>query len=318
VVPRAGTFGRETPPARIETGPLDVICESILGAAREEARRPLGLSTFFAEGWDEPYVKSPDGTDGAPKQNWFGSADVIFSRLDSLNFFYTNGMTTHTGLMLSPFPWSPVKPTTNGKEYWASYNIYLPLNQRLELLVVVPFVASNTTSPAAHYVGDFGDLTISERFGLVEQRDFSMLASLTERTPTGQTVNGNDINFITPALEFWWNFAPKWVLRGGTGINIDTGRTSATDTYFSSLAIGRYLTTRDARIFKELVAHVAVSTMSDVLGRKGHITDVYIAPGLRFGLDRNEKWFVLGAVQVPVSGPHPYAFQPNLALSRNY
>jgi hypothetical protein len=211
-----------------------------------------------------------------------------------------------------------VKPKTNGNEYWASYNLYLPLNQRLELLVVVPFVASNTTSPTGHYVSNFGDLTISERFRLVEQRNFSFQALLTERTPTGQTVNGNDINYITPAVEFWWNFAPRWVLRGGTGINIDTGRTSATDSYFNNVAMGRYLTTKDAPIFREMVAHVAIATTSDVLGRKGYITDVYVAPGVRFGLDRNDKWYALGAIQVPVSGPHPYAYQLDLALARNF
>jgi hypothetical protein len=40
--------------------------------------------------------------------------------------------------------------------------------------------------------------------------------------------------------------------------------------------------------------------------------------GLRLALDRNDKWNGLAAIQVPVSGPHPYAFQPNLALARNY
>jgi len=211
-----------------------------------------------------------------------------------------------------------VKPKTNGNDYFATYNLYLPLNQRMELLVVVPFIAANATGPAGPYVANFGDLTISERFRLVEQRNFSMQALLTERTPTGRTVNGNDINYITPSAEFWWNFARKWVLRGGSGINIDTGRKSATDTYFTNLAIGRYLTTNDARIFKSLVAHVAVSTLSDVLGRKDHISEVYIAPGLRFGLDRDQKWYVLGATQVPVSAPHPYDWQLNLAVARNY
>ena len=71
-------------------------------------------------------------------------------------------------------------------------------------------------------------------------------------------------------------------------------------------------------IFKELVAHVAVSTLSDVLGRKNHITDVYIAPGIRFGLDRDQKWYVLGAIQVPVSGPQPYDWLSSFALLRNY
>ena len=280
--------------------------------------QPLSLSTFFTEGWDQPYANSPAGTNGAPKQNWFGSADGIFSRLVSVDFFYTNGMTTNAGLLLSPFTWAPEKPNTTGNQYWASCNLYLPINQRLELLVVAPFIAANTTSPTGPYVANFGDLTISERFRLVEQRNFTLQAALTERTPTGQTVNGNDINFITPSVEFWWNFAPKWVFRGGTGINIDTGRTSATDTYMNNVAIGRYLTSKDAPIFKQAVAHVAVATMSDVLGRKGHITEVYVAPGIRFGLDHDSKWFALFAIQIPVAGPHPYAFQPNFGLARSF
>jgi hypothetical protein len=308
----------ESLPARVVMGPLEVIHESIFGAASTDDWQPLSLSTFFSEGWDQPYVRSPEGTNGAPKHNWFGAADGIFARLNSLNFFYTDHMTTNQGLLLMPLPWAPSKPNTNGNEYFASYNLYLPLNQRLELLLVVPFIASNKTSPTGHYVGNFGDLAISERFRLVEQRNFSLQALLTERTPTGQNVNGNDINFVTPSVEFWCNFAPRWVLRGGTGINIDTGRKSATSTYFNNLAIGRYLTTKDARIFKELVVHVAVSTISDVLGRKHHISDVYISPGLRFGLDRDQKWYALAAMQVPVSGPHPYDWQPNFALVRNY
>jgi hypothetical protein len=318
VFPRTSAFGPETLPDPIARTTLDVIRESIFGPASAEEWQPLSLSTFFTEGWDQPFVHSPAGTNGAPKQNWFGSADGIFSRLVSVNFFYTNGMTTNEGLLLSPFAWAPDKPSTTGNQYWASCNLYLPLNQRLELLVVAPFIAANTTSSTGPYVANFGDLTISERFRLIEQRNFTLQASVTERTPTGQTVNGNDINFVTPSVEFWWNFAPKWVFRAGTGINIDTGRTSATDTYLNNVAIGRYLTSKDAPIFKQMVAHVAVATMSDVLGRKDHITEVYVAPGIRFGLDRENKWFALAAIQVPVAGPQPYAFQTNFALARNY
>ncbi len=156
---------------------------------------------------NEPFVHSPEGTNGAPKQNWFGSSDGIFTRQVAVDLFYTNGLTKNEGLLLSPFPWAPVKPKTTGNEYWAACNLYLPLNQRLELLIVAPFIASNTTSPTGHYVANFGDLTISERFRLVEQRNFCLQALLTERTPTGQTVNGNDTNYITPSVEFWWNFA---------------------------------------------------------------------------------------------------------------
>jgi hypothetical protein len=317
--PQPGIYVPEMQSARVGMRPLEVIHESIFGPASEDEWQPLGLSTFFSEGWNQPFVRSPEGTNGAPKQNWFGAADGIFVRLNSLNFFFTDNLATNQGgLLLAPLPWAPTKPATTGNEYFATYNLYMPLNRRLKLLVVAPFIASNPTGPTGHYVGNFGDLTFSERFRLVDQRDFSMQALLTERTPTGKTVNGNDINFITPALEFWWNFAPRWVLRGGTGINIDTGRTSATSTYFTNLAMGRYFTTKDARVFKSLVAHVVVSTLSDVLGRRGYITDVYIAPGIRFSLDRDQKWSVLAGIQVPVTGPHPYDWQPSFALVRTY
>jgi hypothetical protein len=39
---------------------------------------------------------------------------------------------------------------------------------------------------------------------------------------------------------------------------------------------------------------------------------------VRFGLDRDQKWHALGVLQVPVSGPQPYAFQLDLAVARNY
>ena len=311
-------FGAEIPAAEIATGPLDVIRESLFGEASEEEWQPLSLGNLFSKGWDEPWVKSPIGTNGAPKQPWFGAADGVFARLNSVNFFYTNGLTSNTGLLLSPFPWAPVKPNTTGEQYWASYNLYLPLNQRLELLVVVPFLAANKSSSSGHFVTNFGDLTFSGRLRLIEQRNFSFQALLSERTPTGQNVNGNDLNFVTPSAEFWWNFAPRWVLRGGTGINIDTGRTTGTSTYFNNVALGRYLTSKDAPIFRDLVVHVAVSTTSDVLGRKDHISDVYVAPGIRFGLDRSHRWYFLGAVQVPVSGPRPYDYQLDFSLARNY
>jgi hypothetical protein len=88
--------------------------------------------------------------------------------------------------------------------------------------------------------------------------------------------------------------------------------------YFNDLAIGRYFTTKNARVFEELVAHVAVSTLSGVQGRKDRITDVHVAPGIRFGPGADQKWYVLGAVQVPVSGPYPYDWQPQFAPVRNY
>lgn len=72
MLPRPPVYVPETRPARVVMGPLEVIRESIFGAASVDDWQPLSLSTFFSEGWDQPYVRSPEGTNGAPKQNWFG------------------------------------------------------------------------------------------------------------------------------------------------------------------------------------------------------------------------------------------------------
>ncbi len=89
-------------PAHVAPGSLKVIRESIFGPASKEQWHPLSLSTFFSEGWDEPFVRSPEGTNGAPKQNWTGTADGIFVRFASVNFAFTDGMTTNSGLLLTP------------------------------------------------------------------------------------------------------------------------------------------------------------------------------------------------------------------------
>ena len=136
-----------------------------------------------------------------------------------------------------------------------------------------------------------------------------------ERIPTGKAVNGSGINYITPGVEFWWNFAPKWVARGGTSINILTGRKSATTVYVNQLAIGRYLTTKDAAFLKELEVHVTATALSDVAGGAGFVDDIYLFPAFRCSLDTEGKLAILGGVQVPVSGPQAYAWQPQFNLT---
>ena len=69
-IPGPPAYVPDTPPARVVMGPLEVIHESIFGAASKDEWQPLSLSTFFSEGWDQAYVRSPEGTNGAPKQNW--------------------------------------------------------------------------------------------------------------------------------------------------------------------------------------------------------------------------------------------------------
>ncbi len=86
----------------------------------------------------------------------------------------------------------------------------------------------------------------------------------------------------------------------------------------NQLAIGRYLTTSDARFFKEMEVHVTVNVISDISGTYGHVNDVYLFPGTRFGLDNQQKWYAMAGVQVPVTGPQPFGWQMLFAISRTY
>ncbi|MGP0062890.1 MAG: hypothetical protein ACLQGP_04710 [Isosphaeraceae bacterium] len=312
------TFDPASPP-RVVMGPLEVMRESIFGPASPEDWKPLTLGTFFSEGWDEPFTRAPAGTNGAPKQNWDATPSGIFGRYATLDFYYTNALQPVPGLFLPTTAlFVTVHPRTNGNQYALYSTFLLPLSARLQLMPGTTFISDNTSSPGGHYVANWGDTGVQVRFHLIEQRNFSVVAFLGERIPTGKSVNGNDINLVTPGLESWWNFAPQWVLRGGSAINILTGRKSATSVYANQLSIGRYLTTRDARFFKETVVHATFSAMSDISGGDGHITDVYVFPGVRFGLGNDQTWYVMGRLQVPLTGPRPFTWQPQFSPTRLY
>ena len=304
---------------KVELTTREVIRESIFGAADKKDWKPLTLGTFFTEGWKDPYTNAPEGTNGAPKQNLLGAPGGVFGRYATVNFFYTNRLNNVPGLFLTPnAPFMPVHPFTNGNVYTAYSELLIPLNARMELYLGTVFITSNKTSPGGPYQGNWGDTGVQARFHLIDQRNFSLIGLIGERIPTGKTINASGINYVTPGFEFWWNFADRWVLRGGSSINILVGRKTGTSVYVNQLTAGRYLTTKDANIFKELEVHVTASVLSDISGGAGSVTDVYIHPGFRFGLDNKEKLYFLGGVQVPVSGPQAYDWQPQVSLTRNY
>lgn len=307
------------PPPKVVMDPLDVIRESLFGPASEADWKPLSLRTFFSEGWDQPFVNAPPGTNGAPKQNWVGAPSGVFGRFATINFFYTNHMNNvFSNFLTANAPFMPVHPHANGNQYTGYATILLPLSSRPELEIGTVFIASNKSSPAGGYTGNWGDTGIQARFHMIDQRNFSLVAILGERIPTGKSYNGNDINFITPGLEGWWKFAPHWVVRGGTQINIITGRPTVNSVYVNQLSLGRYLTDKNARYFKQAEVHFTASVLSNT-SKSPYETDVYLFPGFRFSLDRGEdKVAMLGGVQVPVSGLQAYDWQPQFNLTMKW
>ena len=90
----------------------EVILESICGKPDPDTWRPLYCSTLFSEGWLEPWVPSPNGSGGAPRQGWINAADGNFYRL----WWFTFAQGFNQG------------PKSNA--YLGAYTLYTPLSRR--------------------------------------------------------------------------------------------------------------------------------------------------------------------------------------------
>jgi hypothetical protein len=157
-----------------------VILESICGQPDPDSWRPLPCSTLFSEGWREPWVPSPNGSGGAPRQGWINAADGNLYRL----WFFTFAQAFNQG--------------PKGNAYLGAYTIFLPLSRRLVLITNIPFVLRNSagsglpiisppglTMPTSKNHTTFGDLSFTPRVLLHETKDFSFRAEVAVTTPTG-------------------------------------------------------------------------------------------------------------------------------------
>ena len=156
----------------------DVIRQSLWGHTDPACWHPLSVSTLFSEGWNEPWVASPNGSGGAPRQGWINAADGNMYRLSFLTF--AEGFND--------------APQENA--YLGGYTLLTPLNRRLMLITNVPFVVHNNVSDGLPTIDPqngqatlddttFGDISFTPRVLLYESRDFSLTADLTVLTPTG-------------------------------------------------------------------------------------------------------------------------------------
>ncbi|WP_422923885.1 transporter [Singulisphaera sp. PoT] len=292
----------------------DVAGESLFGALQPEAWRPLGIGSLLTEGWDQPYA--PAAGD-APRQTWVGSADGAFYRLYVASFSFAS-------------------LTGGGDAYNGTAILFSPLSRRLELGWFVPFVASapDASRPSgAGNLTNFGDLTIAPRVLLAEDRRYSLTSNLFVRLPTGDARNGNGAASLSPDVEFWANPFDRWVIRGGLGVTIPTNDSpassalqrvnpwtgfNATPSNFTSfdarLAVGQYLTSAEAHIFKSFVYYAAANLHTELSG--GNATYLSITPGFRFGIGGD--WYVLGGLEVPLVGAMPFETQTTFQFIRNF
>jgi hypothetical protein len=263
--------------------------------------RPLGLDTLFTEGWDQAWASPPAGSGGAPRQGWIGAQDGVFYRLwiGTYSFAHDFG--------------------GNGNEQAGTFTLYAPMSRRLELRFDVPFIVSSKGSGDDYHTAA-GDLGITPRVILSESENFTQSLAVTLRSPTGDAQNGNDVAAVTPAYEFWANVWQGLVVRGGVNMYLPYGHdsfdgTGARNTFTGNLAAGYYLTPHDAKPFGDLVLYLA-TTFDYLTDNRGpsNTTTFHLTPGFRahMGCD----WYILGAVDMPVTEPKPFDVKPIFGLMK--
>src|SRR5262245_1988482 len=159
-----------------------VILESICGKPDPDTWRPLPFSTLFSEGWLEPWVPSPNGSGGAPRQGWIDAADGNFYRL----WWFTFSQGFNQG--------------SRSNAYLGAYTLTTSLSRRLLLITNIPFVERNGVASGLPIAGGpsgsqtrtttrnqttFGDLTFTPRVMLHETQDWSFTAEMAVTVPTG-------------------------------------------------------------------------------------------------------------------------------------
>ena len=287
-------------PAHI--GPFSAAVESLTGDVYAEPSRwrPLTLDTLFTEGWDQAWASPTNGSGGAPRQGWIGAADGVFYRLGIATYSYAKDI------------------GDNGDQHAGNLTLYTPLSRRFELRYDVPFIVNNTGSGRS-YSSHFGDLGVAPRVILSESQDFTQSFGVTFRIPTGAPANGNDVSAVSPTYEFWANVWRGMVVRGGAGMFAPFGHKSireenARTSFNGNLAAGYYFTPHDAAPFGDLVFHVGTTLTQLTDDRGPNTTTLVFTPGFRDYLGAN--FYLLAGIDLPVTHPEPFDFQPTVGLMK--
>ena len=312
---RAGMVPATPPAAPAGYSParsaLEVICASLFDDIySEEAQArwtPLPLGTFFTEGWDQPYVNPTAGSGGAPRQGWVNAFGGNFYRAWFFAFAYDQGINR-----------------TIGNGYLGQYEIFIPLNRRFEFEIRYNFIVSNKGGSSNTYHGNTGDTGFISRFQLSESKDFGQTFHFGVFAPTGVRENGNGVASVQPYYQFWWNFYDKWAMRGETGVTVPTNHAAASGytQYHDLLAIGRYFPGSKDSWFQQWWFYLVATQNSTIAGTPHRETTFTLLPGMRCKIPALKAgtglWYFFASVNVPMTGPQAFSYQPIFAILYDY
>lgn len=254
---------------------------------------------------------APGGTaPGAPRQGWINSFGATFFRAWFFAFAYDQGLNSHIG---------------NG--YLGQYTIFVPMNRRFEFQLDYQFAVSNKGGKSGSYHTNTGDTTIWGRFQLSESKNFGQIFQLGIRTPTGREETGGGVTTATMWYQFWWNAYGNWVLKGETGPTVPTNhaKDSGYSSYHNLLALGRYFPGSKESWFQQWWFYVLADAESTIAGTPRRFTSFTLLPGMRckmtdplFTNIGTGLWYFFASVNVPMTGPQSFSYQPIFAILYDY
>ena len=146
-------------------------------------------------------------------------------------------------------------------------------------------------------------------------------------TPTGRQENGAGVAGIQPRYQFWWNFWDKWVLKGETGLKMPTNhaKTSGYTDYHNLLALGRYFPGSKESWFQQSWFCLVADAESTIAGSPRHFTSFSLLRGMRCRMTGRlfenlgtGLWYFFASVNVPMTGPQAFSYQPIFAVLYDY
>jgi hypothetical protein len=262
----------------------------------------LSYNNLFSKGWNKPWSSPPNGGGGAPRQGWLNAYDGVFYRLSIETFGWQHGL-------------------NNGDGYSGNLISYTPLNQRMEIVTDIPLVNSTPGSSGNGTETHFGDFVIRPTLMLSESKNVTQSFNVSFRTPSGDVFNGNHVASIAPQYQFWANSWKGLVVRGGAGFTVpysgDINRAGARSAFDANLAVGYYFTPHDYAPVGDMVWYVSTNLRQPIDNRsESSNTFVSMAPGFRTHLGQN--WYLLGAVEVPVTSNAPFEYQVQSGIMKVY
>lgn len=262
---------------------LETVTLSIFGKrAPEREWTPLRLDNI-TEGWNQPFIGPPNGSGGALRQGWINTNDAFFNRMAVGVYSHTNANRSSDGGTLI---------------------LETPLSRRYLFGIIIPAVDHLQAGGGNPSTTQFGDIVLENRVLLVDTQDFILSANLNVQIPTGQSDIGNHRTILDPYLAWWSDIGRGFSFRGtvGTAVPVDSRPDGVSTTLNVNLALGQTLTPHKAPLLGDFTYYVVANYLEN-LGT-ANSAFVSITPGFRTHLGRD--WYLLGGIEVPVTGPKPF------------